>query len=688
MAIAANLSVALALNSARYRQGLDQARGRTQQFQRNVNTSLTTATAGFARLGAAALALGATLGVGRLLQTADELSTLAQQSRIGFEDFQRLTRAFELSGITAQQYSTAIRTLTQNLGDAATGTGEAVDTFRALGLSLEGLAAARPQDAIFEVFDAINRVPDATVRAAAAINIFGSRVGPRLTRAAEEGSDALRELAASFPEGSILSDADVLSVRAFNDAMVELRATATAVVTAITPFLNAIAGVATFVGNAVASIPGLGAILQGVFITLIGGRIINVLSRFIGSLRLVDQTVRRQLVGAFRGNFRTALQRTGADLRTGSILARQFSFRLNILGRSVQVLPAVFRVASLAVRGFRVALAAVGGPIGLLLFALTEIVIFISGRWSQVLNFFIRNINRVTSAINRWTGTSIALIPELQAAADVASNFSTAADELTNSGDALNLTLADLGTTATGTTDALDMYRESLQTLLDRTMPLAAATRQYMMDLALLNRAFDNNDITATELAESIQFLMEQLQSLGGADDNVLETIFGDLERLNEGFEDIGTTIQTSLRDNIVEAFRTGSVSARDFLNDITGSILTVAANRITNSIIGSVFGGAGGGGGFFGSLGSIFLANQGGVVPSTPGSRPGVDSVPALLTPGETVTPAGEIPGGVTVNFNVTGDVSRQTLQVIQSNSLEIAGIVEQQLADRGRFA
>ena len=88
--------------------------------------------------------------------------------------------------------------------------------------------------------------------------------------------------------------------------------------------------------------------------------------------------------------------------------------------------------------------------------------------------------------------------------------------------------------------------------------------------------------------------------------------------------------------------------------------------------------GGSGGasGGGWLGliSTGLSLFMNNGGIVPSTPYSKAGVDSVPAMLTPGELVVPANKVKSYQdntskqqnVVNLSISGDVSRQTRQEI----------------------
>ena len=97
------------------------------------------------------------------------------------------------------------------------------------------------------------------------------------------------------------------------------------------------------------------------------------------------------------------------------------------------------------------------------------------------------------------------------------------------------------------------------------------------------------------------------------------------------------------------------------------------------STLLGGLFGGGSGGGGI-GSLLKVglgflgFPMNSGGIVPHTPFSKLGMDTVPTMLTPGELVVPANKVDGFMNnnsrstqqFNINVSGDVSRQTRKEI----------------------
>lgn len=103
----------------------------------------------------------------------------------------------------------------------------------------------------------------------------------------------------------------------------------------------------------------------------------------------------------------------------------------------------------------------------------------------------------------------------------------------------------------------------------------------------------------------------------------------------------LGGEVRDSLQQPMEGMFKgiiTGTTSAKQaFKNMVAGfadNLASLAANKLATAILGG--GGTGAGGGLGGLIGSFFTAkNSGGWIP---GSGPDVDSVPAVLTPGEYV--------------------------------------------------
>jgi len=182
-----------------------------------------------------------------------------------------------------------------------------------------------------------------------------------------------------------------------------------------------------------------------------------------------------------------------------------------------------------------------------------------------------------------------------------------------------------------------------------------------------------------------------------GVTDSLSKTV--DNPELTETIDE--TVGETGFFGNLFETIKSGALSLKtkgyslfttifEFFKEF-GKTLFDSVNNFLTSMQGIGTGG-GGFGSLFQSFGSLFqgfnissgvgvasgglgfFMNDGGIVPHTPYSRTGVDSVPAMLTPGELVVPANKVQAfenrnsnqQSVVNLSITGDVSRQTRQEI----------------------
>jgi tape measure domain-containing protein len=179
--------------------------------------------------------------------------------------------------------------------------------------------------------------------------------------------------------------------------------------------------------------------------------------------------------------------------------------------------------------------------------------------------------------------------------------------------------------------------------------------------------------------------------------DSLMEGVTGEngwLTSIFKGGLDLGNSVGEKINDGVSDSFKQQEGDNGSGGN-IFGTITTFFGgmfDTIKNLFSG---GGEGGTGSGFGSLiksGLSWLGipgmSQGGVVPSTPFSQVGKDSVPILAMPGEVVLSRNDVrnmgnnsSGKESVfNINVSGDVSRQTRQEIVKMMPQIAGGVNAQ--------
>jgi tape measure domain-containing protein len=224
----------------------------------------------------------------------------------------------------------------------------------------------------------------------------------------------------------------------------------------------------------------------------------------------------------------------------------------------------------------------------------------------------------------------------------------------------------------------------------------------------------------AKSLSEGIHGVLDTLSStiidtvVGSFVDAMVESaglkdMFGSLfDGLFGSGSSIGDKIGSGIKSAVDEGMSgaSGSTGMTGFLGtlgkgftDILGKLGSGLSGLFSG--MGGLFGG-GGGGGLFGGGGlgglfsagmSIFGFSDGGLVPNTSSSRAGMDSVPAMLTPGELVVPANKIDDVLagkstgstqSFNINVQGDVSRQTRQEIVKMLPQIASGVNMQNKER----
>ena len=156
----------------------------------------------------------------------------------------------------------------------------------------------------------------------------------------------------------------------------------------------------------------------------------------------------------------------------------------------------------------------------------------------------------------------------------------------------------------------------------------------------------------------------------------------------------MATQALDSLRNTFRDGFTnliTGRGSVGDLVMGLLDNVTSMIINQFSTAITSGLFGGFGGGGGgsILGSLFGSFLGFQEGGRPQ-PG-RPAIvgEAGPEIFIPDSagTIIPNDEI-GGTTINFNITGDVSRQTISTIQREAPMISNLVAQNLQDQGRLS
>jgi hypothetical protein len=151
----------------------------------------------------------------RLIQTSERLNLTA-------EAMAAFNFAAKRAGVSTDQVSTALQTMTRNIGEAVSGNAEMSKAFRRLNLDATQLAQLAPQEQYALIAERISRLATNAQKASAAMDIFG-RGGAGMLNMIKAGRAGFDEASAKVREyGSALSQVEADQISKFNDRTEEL----------------------------------------------------------------------------------------------------------------------------------------------------------------------------------------------------------------------------------------------------------------------------------------------------------------------------------------------------------------------------------------------------------------------------------------------------------------------------------
>lgn len=238
--------------------GLTKSVGGIKGFAKEL-FSVQSLVAGFAGGLAGALSFGAiTQGFQAALNVAGELVDTADRLGITTQALQELRFAATQSGVETAQFDTALQKLQTRLGDVRAGNEQAAKSFDQLGLTQDILSGqiATTDQAFVAVAEKLAGFQDQSAAAAAAADIFGDRVGPKLLGFLRQGAGGIDELRAKALElGIVMDDSLIRSAEEAGDTLDALWQVVSAKVTIA--FANAAPAVADFTDKVFASLPAI-----------------------------------------------------------------------------------------------------------------------------------------------------------------------------------------------------------------------------------------------------------------------------------------------------------------------------------------------------------------------------------------------------------------------------------------------
>jgi chromosome segregation ATPase len=126
--------------------------------------------------------------------TADELTALSKVTGLSTEELQRFNYASKLVDVSTETLQTSLKRLVRSMQSAASGQGDAFESFEALGVNITDAAGQlrSNEDVFYDVIDALGQIENVTQRDAYAMNIFG-KSAQDLNPLIIAGSQALKD---------------------------------------------------------------------------------------------------------------------------------------------------------------------------------------------------------------------------------------------------------------------------------------------------------------------------------------------------------------------------------------------------------------------------------------------------------------------------------------------------------------
>ena len=198
----------------------------------------------FGGMAALAAGTGFAMFIKKSIDTADELSKMSQKVGVSTEALSTLKYAAELSDVSLEALGKGFVKLSKNAADAANGTGEAKDTFSALGIALKNDQGnlRSSEELLKDLANKFKALPDGVEKTNAAVQVFG-RAGADLIPMLNMGAAGIEQLQQRAKElGLELSTEAGRAAEDFNDQLKDLTSNAAgfgrSIATKILPHLN------------------------------------------------------------------------------------------------------------------------------------------------------------------------------------------------------------------------------------------------------------------------------------------------------------------------------------------------------------------------------------------------------------------------------------------------------------------
>lgn len=198
----------------RVRGVLDKISGRLRAFGRGVSSI------GAGLLAASGAALTPLVSAAQMFSdVGDQIAKMSARTGVSVEALSELGFAAEQSGTDLETVEAGLRTMQRVLGQAAKGSTQAQASLAGLGLSIDDLQKLSPEQQFKLIADRLSRIEDPTLRAAAAMKVFG-KSGTQLLPLLADGAAGIEALQAQARNlGLTMNATDAKKAEELNDQL-------------------------------------------------------------------------------------------------------------------------------------------------------------------------------------------------------------------------------------------------------------------------------------------------------------------------------------------------------------------------------------------------------------------------------------------------------------------------------------
>lgn len=156
----------------------------------------------------------------------DAVGKLSSATGMAHEPLQIFTAIAGYSGVSADQFGSALQKMSKSLGEASMGTGEAKGALETLGLSIDSLMGLSPAQQFTKIAAALDSIEDPAKKSALAADIFGKSGTALIPMFKDIESNVKATADEMLSLGQILSGTQIKNIEAMNDSFDKIKKTA------------------------------------------------------------------------------------------------------------------------------------------------------------------------------------------------------------------------------------------------------------------------------------------------------------------------------------------------------------------------------------------------------------------------------------------------------------------------------